>query len=77
MLEAAFAVPGGLGVQEGGYVALCALFGIPAGAGIALSLLKRVADLVLGLPFLAAWQVLEGKRALRARPDVALATGQS
>lgn len=61
---AAFAVPGGLGVQEGGYVALCALFGIPPGPALALSLLKRVADLVLGLPFLAVWQVIEGRRAL-------------
>lgn len=61
---AAFAIPGGLGVQEGGYVALCALFGIPPGPALALSLVKRVADLVLGLPFLAVWQVLEGRRAL-------------
>lgn len=61
---AAFAVPGGLGVQEGGYVALCAVFGIPPGPALALSLLKRVADLVLGLPFLAVWQVIEGRRAL-------------
>lgn len=69
---AAFAVPGGVGFQEGGYAALCALFGVPAGAGIALSLLKRVADLVLGLPFIAAWQVLEGRRALqRPRPGMA------
>ncbi|WP_375460529.1 lysylphosphatidylglycerol synthase domain-containing protein [uncultured Enterovirga sp.] len=67
---AAFAIPGGLGVQEGGYVALCALFGIPPGPALALSLVKRVADLVLGLPFLAVWQVLEGRHALRATPPV-------
>ncbi|MDB5591447.1 flippase-like domain-containing protein [Enterovirga sp.] len=67
---AAFAVPGGLGVQEGGYVALCALFGIPPGPALALSLVKRVADLTLGLPFLVAWQALEGRRAL-TRPALA------
>lgn len=59
---AAFAVPGGLGVQEGGFVALCALFGVPPGPALALSLVKRVADVTLGLPFLAVWQVLEGRR---------------
>ena len=59
---AAFAVPGGLGIQEGGYIALCALFGVPAGPALALSLVKRVADLALGLPALLAWQWIEGRR---------------
>ena len=62
---AAFAIPGGIGVQEGGYVALCGLFGVPPGPALALSLVKRVADLVLGLPFLLAWQALEGRRLFR------------
>lgn len=66
---AAFAIPGGLGVQEGGYIALCALFGIPAGPAVALSLVKRVGDVVLGLPALLAWQMIEGRRALRAGPE--------
>ena len=73
---AAFAVPGGLGVQEGGFVALCAIFGVPPGAGLALSLLKRVPDLVLGIPFLAIWQVLEGRRAL-TRGDALAGPGLS
>ena len=60
---AAFAVPGGLGVQEGGFIALCALFGIPAGPAVAVSLLKRVADVGLGIPGLLVWQGLEGRRA--------------
>lgn len=59
---AAFAVPGALGVQEGGFIALCALFGVPAGPAVALSLLKRVADLALGIPGLITWQALEGRR---------------
>ncbi len=67
---AAFAVPGGLGIQEGGYVALCALFGVPPGPALALSLVKRVPDLVLGLPALAAWQVIEGRRLFRADAGV-------
>lgn len=69
---AAFAIPGGLGIQEGGYVALCALFGIPPGPALALSLVKRLADLSLGLPGLLAWQVIEGRRVFGrsgSRPD--------
>ena len=52
---AAFAVPGALGAQEGGLIALCALFGIPAEAALALSLIKRLADLLVGLPSLFLW----------------------
>lgn len=61
---AAFAIPGGLGVQEGGFIALSALFGVPAGPAVALSIVKRVADLAIGLPGIVAWQWIEGRRAL-------------
>ncbi|MDV0440811.1 lysylphosphatidylglycerol synthase domain-containing protein, partial [Xanthomonas sacchari] len=44
---AAFLVPSGLGVQEGGLVLVCGLFGIDAGTAIALSLARRVPDVVL------------------------------
>ncbi len=64
---AAFVVPGGIGVQEGGFVALCAVFGIPAPAGIALSLAKRFPEVVLGLPGLLIWQGLESRRILVRR----------
>jgi len=59
---AAFAVPGALGAQEGGLVLLCAMFGIPPEQAIALSLVKRAADLVLGVPGLLGWQMLEWER---------------
>jgi putative membrane protein len=59
---AAFAVPGALGAQEGGLVLLCALFGIPPEQAIALSLVKRVPDLILGVPSLLAWQLMEWRR---------------
>ena len=60
---AAFPVPAGLGVQEGGFVLVGALFGIEADVAIALSLVKRVPDVVIGLPALLYWQSLEAKRA--------------
>ena len=69
---AAFAIPGALGAQEGGLVLLCSVFGIPPEQAIALSLVKRAADLALGVPGLVGWQMLEWGRlmpkyALRAR----------
>jgi putative membrane protein len=57
---AAFAIPGALGAQEGGLIAICALFGLPAEAAIAMSLIKRVPDVVFGVPSLLGWQMLEG-----------------
>lgn len=60
--SAAFPIPSGLGVQESGFVVVGALFGIDAGTAIAVSLAKRVPDVVLGLPSLLVWQSLEARR---------------
>ena len=64
---AAFIVPGALGVQEGGLIALGAMFGVPAEAALALSLIKRAADVSVGAPGLVGWQAMEGRRWLRRR----------
>jgi uncharacterized membrane protein YbhN (UPF0104 family) len=61
----AFVLPAGLGVQDGAMVAASAIFGIPAEIALAMALIKRVPDLVLGIPGLLAWQALEGRRLLR------------
>ncbi|CAO4176860.1 HpnL family protein [Methylorubrum extorquens] len=66
---AAFVVPGAIGAQEGGLIALGALFGIPVEAALALSLVKRVADLAVGLPSLALWNLMERKGAAPAETD--------
>jgi glycosyltransferase 2 family protein len=58
-------VPAAVGVQEGGYAALAQLFGLPAEAGVAVSLLKRAREIVLGVPALLYWQAMEGRIALR------------
>jgi putative membrane protein len=67
----AFLVPGAYGIQEGGFIALCALFGIPAPTALALSLVKRVPDFVLGLPGLLTWHALESRQILRRRREKA------
>jgi len=61
-----FAAPMGLGVIEGGYVIVGHLFGLPAELALAISLIKRLRDIVIGVPALALWQVLEGRRLLIA-----------
>ena len=63
--NAAFMVPSGLGVQEGAYALLGPLFGLPADAALALSLLKRARDLAIGIPLLLGWQIIESRRTLR------------
>lgn len=66
--SSAFFVPGAIGVQEGAYVLLCALFGVSAPAAIAFSLARRARDLMLGIPAVAVWQTVEGKRAFKPQP---------
>jgi len=58
---AGFLIPGAWGVQEGGFIALCAAFGIGSPNAIALSLIKRIPDLICGAPGLALWRRLEGE----------------
>jgi len=64
---AAFVVPGGLGVQEGGFILLGSLLGIDSSAALSLSLVKRVRELAFGVPGLVYWQVRQGRRLLRRK----------
>ena len=67
---AAFAIPGALGVQEGGYVLLASLAGLHPETGLALSLAKRARELIFGLPGLLYlhWSERAGSSAVRAAP---------
>jgi putative membrane protein len=51
-----FAVPGAVGVQEGGYIVICRAFGVGPDVAIALSLMKRLREVALGIPALIVWQ---------------------
>jgi putative membrane protein len=64
---AAFMLPGGIGVQDGTMIAASAIFGVPAEVALAMALIKRVPDLVLGIPSLLVWQALEGRRLFSQR----------
>lgn len=52
---AAFLIPGGLGAQEGTLTLIGTSLGIPASHGLALSLARRVRELMVGLPALGLW----------------------
>lgn len=64
---AAFAVPGQLGVQESGYLVIGNLLGIPGDTAFAISLIARFRDLIVGIPALVAWQIIEGRRFMHRR----------
>jgi putative membrane protein len=69
--SAAFAVPGGLGVQEGGFLLLGSQLGLSAEISLALALVKRLRELLVGGPGLAAWAHVQGHslaRMLSRRP---------
>jgi glycosyltransferase 2 family protein len=81
-LSMTFFVPGAAGVQEAAYAGLGAIFGLPADISVAVSLLTRARDLVIGLPALLLWQWLEFNalrrdgRSLRRLDDASSNVGQ-
>jgi putative membrane protein len=60
--SAAFMAPMGIGVQEASYAVIGPLFGLGSDFSLALSLLKRARDLIVGVPTLLVWQGMEGVR---------------
>jgi putative membrane protein len=65
---AAFAIPGALGVQEGGYLLLAPLVGLAPDTALALSLAKRAREIILGLPGVLYLHLSERAGAAAARP---------
>jgi putative membrane protein len=71
-----FFIPGALGVQEGGYLVVGGLLGIPGETALALALIRRVRELTLGIPGLIVWQAIEGSRAWKnSAPRIAEEAG--
>ena len=64
----AFAIPAGLGVQDGALILLAAQLGFGGEVGLALSLVKRCREIALGIPALAVGGVAltRGQRLWRA-----------
>jgi putative membrane protein len=53
-----FFAPAGLGVQEAGLIGVGHLLGLGTDVAIALSLAKRMREILFGLPALALWQLM-------------------
>jgi len=68
-----FAVPGALGIQEGGYVVICRALGLSPEVAIALSLMKRIREILLGGSGLIFWQQSAAKGT--AGPPKSTSTG--
>ena len=62
----AFVVPAAIGLQEGTYVIIGAVLGLAPEVALAVSILKRGRELVMGLPALLAWHFVE--QAQRPKP---------
>jgi putative membrane protein len=60
--SAGFAVPGALGVQEWGFILVCGQFGVLPDAAISLSMVKRLREVLFGIPGLIIWQWSEIKQ---------------
>lgn len=67
-----FAIPGALGVQEGGYLLLGGALGLSPDQALALSLLRRLRELTLGVIGLVLWRTTRPE-AVAAPPQVAKA----
>ncbi len=57
--SAAFFVPGGLGVQEGGFILIGGAIGLDPSICLALAGARRIRDLLIFVPGLMAWQFAE------------------
>ena len=56
-------IPASVGIQELGYAALAPVFGFTPEIGLAISLMRRARDIVVAVPVLLLWQLIEGRRA--------------
>jgi len=52
---AAFVIPGGLGAQEGGFLVIGAMLGLAPETALAVALVRRVREVLCGLPGLVLW----------------------
>ena len=60
-----FALPAGLAAQEAGFVLACGVFGIGPQEGLALSMVKRLREVLVAASGLAAWSWGGAPRAVR------------
>ena len=67
--SAGFAVPAALGVQEGGFMLAAAAVGVSPELALALSLVKRAREIVVGLAGLFLWRLAARRIPVTFRPN--------
>ncbi len=65
--SAAFFVWGGLGIQEGAFAAIGAIYGLPPAELIAISLATRVREIAVAVPGVSFWLTVERRRMRHGR----------
>jgi putative membrane protein len=65
--HASFLVPAGLGVQEAAVLLFGQLAGVGGEIALSLALVKRMREIVIGVPALLSWQWFEARRLRRRR----------
>ncbi len=65
----AFFLPGGLGAQEGSFVLVGEVLGMSQSTALALGLIRRAREILLGLPGLAVWWFMERRQNTKADSD--------
>ncbi len=75
--SAGFFIPGALGVQEIALVLSGKLVGVSPELAMLIAVVKRLRDLIVGLPGLVAWQWMEGNRLGFAQPRGKISPPQS
>ncbi|WP_193425097.1 lysylphosphatidylglycerol synthase domain-containing protein, partial [Paraburkholderia kirstenboschensis] len=72
--SAAFFVPGGLGVQEGGFILIGGALGLDPSTCLALAGARRIRDLLIFVPGLLAWQFAETSKQASVQSSTPLAS---
>lgn len=65
--DAAFFVPNSYGVQEGALIVLGGLIGLSPDVALAISLATRIREILVDVPGLVCWQIVEGRFLFRRR----------
>jgi putative membrane protein len=63
--HATFFVPGGIGLHEAGVMLLASLAGVTGEAALSLALIKRMREVLFGVPALLSWQWVEARQLRR------------
>jgi putative membrane protein len=74
--HATFIVPGGLGIQEAGVMLLAGLAGVSGDVALSLALIKRMREILFGVPALLSWQWVETHQLRRSRAVAPVTPGE-